>query len=376
MDRRHFIGLAGGGLAALAMSNTLTACDGWRRDRGRYSIVILGDTHFDTEPASVYHSNYNEPVEWLNRVQRAEFARNGEMWRERCPRLMKRAAALITDDTKMVLQMGDLVQGDCGSGEVHRKMLADVMDSFKSQLGGLPFVTVAGNHDIRGTDAQEVYRRYMPQRMSEELGQKIGKTDFAFSIGQDAYIVIDFNDPDDAEVERLLTDTEGARHTFIMVHGPLFPYDGSSCRWFYHGGDSDAETQKRRHFRQLFARRNAICLCGHTHRTELCDWYGDDGRITQMTFNSVWSHDDIGRYEIDAQGADMYGELRRKMKNDDGTDIKDETALFDEYRQGIKTYTHSPAAGSYRMTVGRDTVEVEFYAGDSMEMSQKFVLRG
>lgn len=73
---------------------------------------------------------------------------------------------------------------------------------------------------------------------------------------------------------------------------------------------------------------------------------------------------------------DMYGELRRKMKNDDGTDIKDETALFDEYRQGIKTYTHSPAAGSYRMTVGRDTVEVEFYAGDSMEMSQKFVLRG
>lgn len=41
-----------------------------------YSIVILGDTHFDTEPASVYHSHYNEKVEWLNRVQRAEFARN------------------------------------------------------------------------------------------------------------------------------------------------------------------------------------------------------------------------------------------------------------------------------------------------------------
>ena len=46
---------------------------------GKYSIVMLGDTHFDTEPASVYHSHYNEKVEWLNRVQRAEYARNGEM---------------------------------------------------------------------------------------------------------------------------------------------------------------------------------------------------------------------------------------------------------------------------------------------------------
>lgn len=59
-----------------------------------YSVVILGDTHYDKEPASVYHSDYNEPVEWLNRVQRAEFARNGEMWRDRCPRLVRRAACL------------------------------------------------------------------------------------------------------------------------------------------------------------------------------------------------------------------------------------------------------------------------------------------
>ena len=48
-------------------------------------------------------------------------------------------------------------------------MLDDVMNRFKSELHGLPFVTVTGNHDIRGTNAKEAYHTYMPERMSEEL---------------------------------------------------------------------------------------------------------------------------------------------------------------------------------------------------------------
>lgn len=375
MDRRDFLKYSGASLVGLAFGGALSPLQAKSKDK-KYNIVILGDTHFDTEPASVYHSNYNEKVEWLNRVQRAEFKRNGEMWRERCPRLMKRAARLIDGDTRMVFQLGDLVQGDCGSGDVHRKMLSDVMDSFKGQLGGLPFVTVAGNHDIRGTDALKVYHEYMPQRMSEELGKKITKTDFAFNIGDDAYIVIDFNTPDDAEVERLWADSNGARHTFVLVHGPLLPYDEASARWFYHGGASEAETQKRRHFRELFAKRNTVCLCGHTHRTEFADWYGDGGRITQMTVNSVWASEGLGKYVVDSQGADQFGTLRKKMKNDDGTPIKDESALFDEYRPGLKAYSHSPAAGSYKMTVTPKKITVDFYAGDSEALSQRFVLRG
>ena len=118
MDRRRFISLSASGLLSMALADEMAqlSAKALKNDK-EYSIVILGDTHFDTEPASVYHSNYNEKVEWLNRVQRAEFARNGEMWRERCPRLLKRASKLITPDTKMVFQMGDLIQGDCGKGD-------------------------------------------------------------------------------------------------------------------------------------------------------------------------------------------------------------------------------------------------------------------
>lgn len=297
MDRREFLSVSAASLAGFALfgiPDSAFARTSSKNPR-KYSVVILGDTHFDTEPASVYHSFYNEPVEWLNRVQRAEFARNGEMWRDRCPRLLKRCAALVDDSTMMAFQMGDLIQGDCGKGEVHQKMLNDVMDAFKKEFKGLPFVTVVGNHDIRGVDAEKVYHEYMPKRMSQELGKDIQKTTFYFTIGPDAFLVLDFNRPDDAEIEKMLIETKDARHTFIITHGPVFPMDDQSCRWFFHGNKKD--TEARRHFREEFARRDAIVLCGHSHCTTLTEWKGDGGIITQMEMNSVWSNEERGNIQ-------------------------------------------------------------------------------
>ncbi len=375
MDRREFLKLAGAGVAGLGLSGAFPLEAIGRRSQDSYNLIVLGDTHYDTEPASVYHSHYNEPVEWLNRVQRAEFARNGEMWRDRCPRLLKRAACLVDENTRAVLHMGDLIQGDCGDGGVHRKMLDDVMNYFKGTFGGLPLVMTAGNHDIRGVDARKVFHEYMPGRMAQELGIPVAKTTFSFTMGDDAFIVVDFNDPDDAEVDRLLSGTKGCRHTFVVVHGPVFPFDGASCRWFWHGKNTPEHTEARLHFRRELARRKAVVLTGHVHRTELADWRGDGGRITQMTFNSVWSKPGLDRYTIISEGAAQYGTMRSGFKRNDGKPITDETPLFDEYRSGLRRYTVSPAAGSYKLHISRRNITVDFYAGDATFVTEKFVIR-
>jgi len=339
----------------------------------QYSIVILGDTHFDAEPAEKYHSFYNEKVEWLNRVQRQEFARNGEMWRERCPRMVSRASRLIDDDTRMVFQTGDLIQGDCGNPEVHKQMLCDVMDSFKSRLGGLPFITVTGNHDIRGTGAKEAYHRYMPERLSEELGQKVSGTSFYFTIGPDAFIVVDFNSHDIDGIRKCLKKTAGARYTFVLTHGPVFPYDAANCRWFLLGNSKF--TDLRRELRDEMAARNVICLCGHTHRIELADWFSPEGRITQMTMNSVWSSDALANLTVDADSPEQYGTLRKGAIKDDGTPAADESDLFDEYRPGLKRYFHAKGAGAFKLNVSAHGVYVDFYGGDSEAITRSFVLR-
>ena len=377
MDRREFLNISFCSLAGLALSGSLTPAEARKRRRdAQYSMVILGDTHFDAEPASVYHSFYDEPVEWLNRVQRAEFARNGEMWRERCPRLLKRAACLVDENTRMALQMGDLIQGDCGNPDVHRKMLEDVMNRFKAEFGGLPFVTVSGNHDIRGKGARAAYNEYMPKRMSQELSKEILKTTFGFNVGDDAYLVLDFNRPDDAETEKLLLDSKGARHTFVISHGPLFPMYSDSCRWFYHGADKPEDTQARRHFRSEFAKRKVICLCGHSHHTRLTEWKGDGGLITQLEMTSVWAGEANGIYKVHCDDPQKYGLNRMNKKTmPDGSPIKDESALFDEYRPGLTRYLDSIAAGSYKMRVSDKSVEVDFYPGDDTFCATTFKLR-
>ena len=377
MDRREFLNISFCSLAGLALSGSLTPAEARKRRRdAQYSMVILGDTHFDAEPASVYHSFYDEPVEWLNRVQRAEFARNGEMWRERCPRLLKRAACLVDENTRMALQMGDLIQGDCGNPDVHRKMLEDVMNRFKAEFGGLPFVTVSGNHDIRGKGARAAYNEYMPKRMSQELSKEILKTTFGFNVGDDAYLVLDFNRPDDAETEKLLSDSKGARHTFVISHGPLFPMDSDSCRWFYHGADKPEDTQARRHFRSEFAKRKVICLCGHSHHTRLTEWKGDGGLITQLEMTSVWAGEANGIYKVHCDDPQKYGLNRMNRKTmPDGSPIKDESALFDEYWPGLTRYLDSIAAGSYKMRVSDKSVEVDFYPGDDTFCATTFKLR-
>ena len=206
--------------------------------------------------------------------------------------------------------------------------------------------------------------------MSRELGKEIKDTDFLFDVGPDAYLVINFGKTTIEKVENLFDAAKGARHTFVVVHSPVFPYDSAKYWWWIlFGNRQDSRAEERRFARQLMASRNAVVLCGHTHKTELLDWYGDGGRITQMTMSSVWANEAQGKYKVLASGADGYGS-RSKFENE-------ETAkrLFEEYRSGILRYTYANAAGSYKLFVEDNDVYVDFYAGNSPRLSERFYLR-
>ncbi len=369
MDRRHFFKISATGLAGLAFAdrfNIVEACNRKGKDSS-YSLVILGDTHYDKAPVELYHTDYSDPKPSREANHRKEIQRNIEMWADRCPKMLKRAGCLVDDSTKMCLQMGDMIQGDTGNYESHVRFLDDTFNMLKDALGPLPFITVAGNHDLRAADdnvAKRAYDDYMPARISKELGQEVTKTTFAFWIGPDAYIVIDFSRPDDEEIEKLLNETKKARYTFIISHGPLFPFDSSKYYyWFLYG----KKPEQRLRFRKLFAQRNVISLCGHSHFTDFVDWYGDGGRITQLHMNSVWAKEEYAEYKELASTPEEYGNLRAMQP--------EAQALFDEVRPGLKAYSTSDAAGSYKLKVSDEGVYVDFYAGDSTRVSKTFKLR-
>ena len=370
MDRRKFLELSAAGLFLSGLSPEILAMNpAFRRagrsgKKGSYSVVMLGDTHFDTSPESVYHEGYTIANAEREAAHRKEFVRDALMWAERSPKLLKRAACLVDGSTRLALQTGDIIQGDTGSIEVHRRMLDDAFNRIKVEFPDIPLVTVAGNHDVRAKDdafARQAYLEYMPARMSSELGVPVDSSNFSFRVGPDAFVVIDFNKPDDDKVAGLIAEASDARYLFVLIHCTVFPYDSTKYyKWYYHGKDKNPEARDR--MRRLLAENNAIVLCGHTHTTEFLDWYGDGGRITQMTMNSVWRDDATGVYEIQSEGAAQYG---RKASQ----------PVFDEFRPGIRAYSHSIAAGSYKMNVSDEGVTVDFYPGDSTRAAHRFVLR-
>lgn len=366
MKRRQFLGISAAGIAGLAFGADLLAKNrkSAGSDEGTYSVVMLGDTHFDREPVEAYHDGYTDPNPSREAMHRLEIARNIDMWKTRCPRILERASRLITTDTKFIFQTGDLIQGDTPDFQIHRNMLDDSVNFLKARLGAIPFVTVVGNHDVRGNDdkvAAAAYRSEMNARMGAELGKVIESNNFAFRVGPDVFIAVDFNAPDDDAVIRLLEENADARYTFMLIHGPVFPYESKKYGdWYYHGRKKQMP-ENRATMRAIFAKRQVIVLCGHTHLTEFYDWYGEGGRITQMTMTSVWAKESQGQY---------------KPSSDLSTyTVAGKEAHFDEVRDGLKQYIHANSCGCYKLNVSDDCVTVDFYAGDSENVTAQFVLR-
>jgi len=189
ISRLQFLMGAGGAFGLL----TLDGCRAFEGDGGAYGVAILGDTHYDAEPESVYHSHYDESNRWA-KVQHAEFRRNGEMWRGRCKRLLEASGRLAAErPTDFVLQLGDLVQGDCDDVPTHGRMLTDCMCLFrKAYPADLPFLTVLGNHDVRGKGARTAYLDFVEKTLSPEAGVPARYPAFSFRKGRDLWVFCDF----------------------------------------------------------------------------------------------------------------------------------------------------------------------------------------
>lgn len=359
MTRRTFIG---GGLSA-----AVCGCRTWTRGDG-YSVVLLGDTHFDGQTPDVYHAGW-VPRDEQDRADRArEFMRNAEMWKSRLPSLIASAAAVRREDTAFVLHVGDLIQGDTASAGMQFRMLCDAEHACRKGMEDLPFHVVCGNHDLRNGGAAG-FDRY--QKQSTRL----------LTHGPDAFLMVDFMRPDPDRVERLLSETDGARHTFVVSHGLLSPHDGWGYYWFLFGKKSDTEI--RRHFRHAFAKRNVIALGGHIHRTALMDWRHPEGRITQFVANSVWADRTQGNGVVEFSCPAQFGTYVKNHPAPMGEEhdgchqnrTPDEArALVDEYREGLVRYRVVRAAGHYLLHVG-DAVSVEFFPGDRREPSETLRLR-
>lgn len=377
MTRLEFIK----GSAALCGGVSLFGCRAMTGGGREYTVSILGDTHFDASPTELYHGKWVPRGPKDLRDRKYEFARNSDMWADRLPRLIAAAAKTRRDDTAFLLQLGDLIQGDCTDYGIQLKMLRDAQAACTKGFGDLPFLVVAGNHDLRG-GGERPFDDFVRPLASRVLGREVAGANFALRHGPDAFVFVDFMRPDAALVNRMLDETEGARYTFFVLHSPIAASDTWGPYWFLLGKPCDTESR-----RALFARlveRNAIVLCGHLHVTQIRRWRRGGGELVEFCANSVWRPQEDKPSELATTPA-QFGEYARAhptpMHEDHDGCLQTRTqeeilALQDEYRPGLVEYRKYRAAGHYLLRVSDGGVAVDFYACDSLAPTMTFELRG
>ena len=380
MNRRDFIASAAAGMAGLGGCRLC----GLSSDDS-YAVSILGDTHYDAEPESVYHSHYDESNRWAA-VQHAEFKRNGEMWRTRCPRLLAASASIANGSpTRFVLQLGDIIQGDCDDVPTHKKMLNDCIKLLRAPYSAdIPFLTVVGNHDFRGKGARPAYFEFAEPFMAAEL-KRLQATDirsstansssvkypaFSFRTGPDLWVFCDFEMPDLSPVADLIDADAGARHVFLVTHGPFTAADTGSFRWRL-GGRKHSDASRPRLY-EILSRRHAVVLSGHTHTTTYWRHENRFGGFCEFTANSVWSSPELATGEPKYLTPGEYGAFwGGKLEGERLADFKRE---LDWFRPGVKEYFFSHAAGHCRLNVSASSVFVDFYPGCERKPACRFSL--
>ena len=377
IGRREFIKAAGAaaGISYVQGCATLSGCG----CGDSYSVAVLGDTHYDAEPESVYHSHYDESNKWAE-IQHSEFRRNGEMWRERCPRMVAASAALAHSiDTRFILQLGDIIQGDCDDVPTHKKMLDDCIRFLRRPYpSALPFLTVMGNHDFRGKGARQAYLEFAEPFIARELRRltggdaKVKYPAFSFHVGPDLWVFCDFETKDLNPISDLIDADASARRVFLVTHGPFttFPFNAYSHRWRL-GGDRQCESSRPRLYETL-SRRHAVVISGHTHTTCFYRHENKFGGFSECTVNSVWKAPELATAEPVESSPGGYRVVPDKsLPKKKAEDLRKEVEYF---RPGLKDYFFNNGAGHYRLDVSGGEVAMSFYPGDAKTPARRFVL--
>ena len=358
-----------------------------RADDSSYAVTVLGDLHYDAAPVDRFHDT--------NRFTKAKFStfnRVTNMWKEEIMGVLEASAKCVGMNTAFVLQLGDLIDGNSGSYDCHTQFLAAATAVLEGVYGGLPLISVCGNHDIWGNagspkvdrfdgGASGAYRDFMVPWQSRQVARlttnAVTSTTFGFRHGPDMWVFIDFNEGARTveTVKRLLADNPGTRYTFVAIHAPVLPMDLWKIRWFYLGWEH--YDRQRREIRELLAKREAIVLSGHAHTLEYKDWYGDGGRITEMVVNSVPRYPNgkpkSAEPRVLTEATDDYGTWLAKKPPSEGNERYN--ALYEEYRPGLKSRYGASAVGHCILRVSDSGVALEYYGRDATTPTKTFTLR-
>lgn len=281
--------LAGSGNWALAAPET----DDW-------VCPVLGDLHFDR----LEHHD----LDWLAKDRAGDLSQvhnYSRLTREVLPKLLavvNEQIASAKSPVPLVLQLGDLLQGLCGSPDLANRQAREAIDFVRAAKFGRPLLMTKGNHDITGPGAAEAYEKLLLPFMADPTLEAIARPAFVQRRGGTLLVFYDAYDKASLDwFAELMTERQPERLIFV-IHPPVVPYNARSS---WHVYSKPAQQAQRDRLLALLGKHRAVVLCGHLHKYSFLRRRTESGSFVQLALSSV-ATDPAGKPKDELTGLDAY----------------------------------------------------------------------
>jgi hypothetical protein len=255
-------------------------------------------------------------------------------------------------DAKFYLQIGDFVEGLCGSKELASLQTNELISYIDQQQLLRPFIAIKGNHDITGTGAKEVYEEIVLPWQAKQLGQSVNSANNVYVHNHARFILFDcFNEQESlAWLKRIIKEHRKDEVLFFCTHIPVVPYDARSNWHIYVHPD---QQQQREELLNLLAEHKAIVLSGHLHKTSILTRSTPSGNFVQVGLGSVIpSLDSPIRHHL--KGVDAYGaDLVNLEPNFSPPSLQARIEILEKEKSYIRYYEYADFCGYASITVDR-----------------------
>ena len=273
-------------------------------DADDWSFPLLGDLHFDR----LEHHDHD----WLAREHPGDVSQvqnysriTGEMTPRLFGRVRESLAAMSHAKTRVpfVLQLGDLLEGLCGSAALAQRQAREGIDFVRDARFTAPLVMTKGNHDITGPGAAEAYRQILLPFLADANPAPITEASFTRRQGDTLVAFYDAYDKNSLDWFTKALEMARPERLIVAIHPPVVPFNARSNWHIY---SSPRQAAQRTQLLKLLGRHQAIVLCGHLHKYSLLVRRTPHGPFAQLAISSVAANGD-GRPKDERTGTDKYG---------------------------------------------------------------------
>jgi hypothetical protein len=371
LSRRQFLQTSASAAAAFAFRPTTTHASA----RESFSFVLLGDLHFD----KLEHHD----MAWLEKNKAGDLRQITNYSRitaDITPRLFAAVRESVAEtNSAFVLQVGDLVEGICGTEELAARQDAEALAFVREAGFGVPFVLTKGKHHVTGDGATDAFRHFCHPFLSEQTaaftgGGKLSAANYTVEHGGALFCFFDAYDPQSLDWLEAALARRTARHCFVVVHPPVVPY-GARATWHLYSSAKDQS--KRERLLVLLGRQNAFVLGGHIHKfNALTRATAGGGKFVQLAVSSIVNAPEVKAKDLLVGTSAYNGDQVRIEPAFSPETEKARRAVYDAESPFVKAFEYADLPGHAVVTVAGSEVKADLYSGVSRQLWKTVNLSG